>query len=124
MITILILNKNHSISNMKKLSVISVLFCSLLSFNAWAEMKEYKIVTRDHKFSPQNLDIPAGQKVKLIVENQDKTIEEFESHDLNREKIIGGGKSVNVYFGPLKAGTYKYFGEFNAETAQGTITVK
>jgi hypothetical protein len=109
---------------MKKLSVILVLFCGLFSFNAWAELQEYKIVIKDHKFTPQNLDIPAGQKVKLIVENQDKTIEEFESHDLNREKIIGAGKSVNVYVGPLKAGTYKYFGEFNQDTAQGTLTAK
>jgi plastocyanin len=114
---------------MKKLSIISILFCGLFSFNAIAsnavaEVKEYKIVIKDHKFSPQNLDIPVGEKVKLIVENQDKTIEEFESHDLNREKIVGVGKSVNIYVGPLSAGTYKYFGEFNATTAQGTITAK
>jgi len=111
------------------LSVSAVLFFSLFAFGVTssglaAEVKEYKIVIKDHKFSPQNLDIPAGQKVKLVVENQDKTIEEFESHDLNREKIVGGGKIVNIYVGPLSAGTYKYFGEFNAATAQGTITAK
>ncbi len=109
---------------MKKLLTILTLFYGLFSFNAWAEFKEYKIVIKDHKFSPQNLDIPIGEKVKLIIENQDKTIEEFESHDLNREKIVGGKKSINIYVGPLKAGTYKYFGEFNAATAQGTITAK
>jgi plastocyanin len=94
------------------------------SFNANAAVKEYKIVIKDHKFIPKNLDIPADQKVKLVVENQDKTIEEFESHDLNREKIVGGGKSINIYIGPLKAGVYEYYGEFNAATAKGTITVK
>ena len=110
---------------MKKLSAILVLVCGLFSFNAFcAEMKEYKIVIKNHKFSPQNLDIPVGVKVKLIVENKDKTIEEFDSHDLNREKIIGGGKSATVYIGPLEAGVYKYDGEFNAETAKGTITAK
>ena len=60
----------------------------------------------------------------LIVENQDKTIEVFESHDLNREKIVGAGKSIKIYIGPLEAGVYKFFGEFNQKTAQGTITVK
>ncbi len=108
----------------KKILALLIMGCSLFAANALAETKEYKIVIKNHKFEPQNLDIPADQKVKLIVENQDKTIEEFESFDLNREKIIGGGKSAAIFIGPLKSGTYKYFGEFNQETAQGTITVK
>jgi hypothetical protein len=62
--------------------------------------------------------------VKLIVENQDQSAEEFESYELNREKIVAGGKSVTVFIGPLKPGVYKFFGEFNPKTAQGTITVK
>ena len=60
----------------------------------------------------------------MIVENQDKTAEEFESHDLNREKIVGGNKEVTIFIGPLKAGIYKYVGEFNEATAKGTITAK
>ncbi|MES2677400.1 MAG: cupredoxin domain-containing protein [Pseudomonadota bacterium] len=109
---------------MKKLSAFLILAYSLFAFEAFAEFKEYKIVIKDHKFSPQNLIIPANEKVKLLVENQDKTIEEFESHDLNREKIVGGGKTASIFVGPLKAGVYKYYGEFNEKTAQGTITAK
>ncbi len=110
---------------MKKLSAILALFCVLFSFNTLAaEVKEYKIVIKDHKFSPQNVDIPAGEKVKLIVENQDQTTEEFESTDLNREKIIKGGKSSTIYIGPLTAGVYQYYGEFNADSARGTVTAK
>ncbi len=97
---------------------------SLLSFNASAQTKEFKIIIKDHKFTPANLEIPANEKVKLIVENQDKTAEEFESHDFNREKIIAAGKSGIIFIGPLKPGVYKYFGEFNPDTAKGTITVK
>ena len=97
---------------------------SLFAFYALAEFKEYKITIKNHKFSPSNLDIPANEKVKLIVENQDKSIEEFDSHDLNREKIIGAGKSATVYIGPLESGVYKYEGEFHSQTAKGTITVK
>jgi plastocyanin len=99
-------------------------FTFLSSNTLAAKTTEYKITIKNHKFSPQNLEIPAGKKVKLIVENQDSSAEEFESHDLNREKIISGNKSVIIYVGPLKAGTYKYFGEFNPKTAQGTITAK
>ncbi len=109
---------------MKKLSALLILAYSLFAFEAWAQVKEYKIVIKDHKFTPENLEISANEKVKLIVENQDKTIEEFESQDLNREKIIGGGKTASVFVGPLKTGVYKYFGEFNEKTARGTITVK
>jgi len=112
---------------MKKL-----LTCSILAFSTFLfcyaanakQMQEYKIIIKDHKFEPKNFEIPTDEKIILIVENQDKTIEEFESYDLNREKIIGGGKSIKIYIGPLKQGTYKFFGEFNQSTAQGTITVK
>ncbi|MFT7087501.1 MAG: plastocyanin [Rickettsiales bacterium] len=109
---------------MKKLFALFILSLSLFSFESFAQTKEYKIIIKDHKFNPQNLDIPIGEKVKLIIENQDKTAEEFESHDLNREKIVGGGKSIVVYIGPLKSGIYKYYGEFNQKTAQGSITAK
>jgi len=89
-----------------------------------AEMPQYPLIIKDHRFSPKNLDIPAGQKVKLVVENRDATPEEFESHDLNREKIIPGNTKAVVYVGPLQPGTYKFFGEFNPKTANGTLTVK
>jgi len=89
-----------------------------------AEMSQYQLAIKDHRFSPTNLDIPAGIKVKLVVANQDATPEEFESHDLNREKIIPGNSKAIIYVGPLQPGTYKFFGEFNPKTASGTLTVK
>lgn len=82
---------------------------------------EYTIILKDHQFSPAELVIPAGQKVKITVENHDATPAEFESYELNREKIIvGGGKAV-IFIGPLKAGTYPYFDEFHMDTTKGTI---
>ena len=70
------------------------------------------------------LTIPAHTKVKLIVYNRDPTPEEFESFELNREKVImGGGKAV-IFIGPLPPGEYPFFGEFNPQTALGTIIVK
>ena len=85
---------------------------------------EYNIVIKDHKFSPANIEVPADVKVKLVVDNQDATPEEFESYELHREKIIQGNSKAVIFVGPLKVGTYKYFGEFHEKTAQGTITVK
>ena len=83
--------------------------------------KEITITIKDHHFSPSEVKVPAGQKVKLIVDNQDATPEEFESHELGREKVIGGGKKASIFIGPLKAGNYPFFGEFNPSTAKGTI---
>ncbi|PWC56359.1 cupredoxin domain-containing protein [Azospirillum sp. TSO22-1] len=96
----------------------------LLAGSALAADNEFTIVIKDHKFQPATLEVPAGQKLVLIVDNQDATAEEFESRDFKAEKIIGGGKSAKVNVAPLKPGTYKFFGEFNMDTAQGTLVAK
>jgi plastocyanin len=81
----------------------------------------YQIEIREHLFYPSELTIPAGQKVKLLVLNQDATPEEFESFELNREKVIKGKRKAVIFIGPLRPGRYPYFGEFHPETAQGMI---
>ena len=85
---------------------------------------EYTVVIKDHKFHPATLEVPAGQKLVLIVDNQDASAEEFESRDFKAEKIIGGGKSARVNVAPLKPGEYKFFGEFHMDTAQGVLIAK
>lgn len=82
---------------------------------------EIMITIKDHKFTPAEVRVPAGQKVKLVIDNQDATPEEFESAELNREKIIPGKSKAAVYIGPLKAGKYPFMGEFNQATARGLI---
>ena len=82
------------------------------------------IVIKNHKFQPAEITIPAGKKMELIVDNQDATPEEFESHELNREKIIAGNSKARIFIGPLTPGRYPFFGEFNEATAQGVIIVK
>jgi plastocyanin len=100
------------------------LAASLLSLPALAEDANYTISIKDHKFSPDRVEIPADTKVKLLVKNLDATAEEFESHELNREKVIQGKSEAPVFVGPLKPGEYKFFGEFHQDTAQGKIIVK
>lgn len=88
------------------------------------EVPSFTIRIENHLFSPAELEIPAGQKVKLVVKNMDPTPEEFESHELGREKVIAGNSEGVIYVGPLAVGTYPYFGEFNEDTAQGKIIAK
>ncbi|MGD8926465.1 MAG: cupredoxin domain-containing protein, partial [Thioalkalispiraceae bacterium] len=75
-------------------------------------------------FVPAEITIPADTKVKLVVKNQDPTPEEFESHSMHREKVIPGGRQAIIFIGPLKPGTYEFFGEFNPKTAKGRVIVK
>lgn len=103
----------------------TALFISLLlPVIAVAEEGVYSLVIKDHLFQPTEITIPAGKKVKLLVDNQDATPEEFESHSLNREKVIAGKSKATIYIGPLTPGRYTFEGEFNAKTAQGAIIVK
>ena len=88
---------------------------------ATAADNEVAITIKDHKFTPAEIRVPAGQKVKLIIENQDATPEEFESHELNREKIIAPRSKAAIWIGPLKAGKYPFMGEFNQATAKGVV---
>ena len=97
------------------------LAAGLFAGSAVAAEPEFTIVIRNHRFEPAELKVPSGQRVKLVVDNQDKTPEEFESHSMNREKVIPGGKKATIYVGPLKPGRYTFFGEYNEKTAQGAV---
>jgi plastocyanin len=88
---------------------------------AHAGVPVYQIEIREHLFYPAELRVPAGQKIKLQVINQDATPEEFESFEMNREKVIMGKRKAIIFIGPLPPGEYPYFGEFHPETAQGVI---
>jgi hypothetical protein len=82
---------------------------------------ESSLVIKNHRFEPAELKVPANQRVKLTVHNQDTTPEEFESHALNREKVIPGGAKAVLFIGPLKPGRYAFFGEYNEATAKGVV---
>ena len=85
---------------------------------------ELLLVIKNHRFEPAELKVPVDQRIKLVVHNQDSTPEEFESHSLNREKVIPGGAKAVIYIGPLKAGRYTFFGEYNEATAKGAIVAE
>jgi plastocyanin len=119
---------------MRTIIICDVIKCSLIAIlslaaalaagAAQAEDVQATLAIRDHKFQPAELTVPAGVKIKLSIENRDATPEEFESHELNREKIVVGNGTITVFIGPLEAGRYPFFGDFHQETAQGVLVAK
>ena len=104
--------------------LLAAAFAFLASTTAIAADDEFTLVIQDHVFTPAEVVIPAGKKVKLIIENRDATPEEFDSHSLNREKVIAGKSTGTIFIGPLKPGSYPFVGEYNEKTAQGVVIAK
>ena len=105
-----------------KNSLISLFF--LAPMLALAQPPEVTIKLKEHRFAPAEVRVPANQKIKLVVVNEDRTPEEFESHELKREKVIPGNSRAQVFIGPLKPGRYPFFGEFHEATAKGVIVAE
>jgi hypothetical protein len=120
MITIIIRINNQPRNHMKNIFLISL----LLPLTALAADADYTLVIKEHRFQPAELTVPSGKKIKLLIENQDATPEEFDSYALNREKVIVGHGSATLYIGPLDSGHYAFIGEFHESTAQGAINAR
>lgn len=101
-----------------------LLISLLFPIVALAADTDFALVIKDHQFQPAEITVPSGKKFKLRIENQDATPEEFESYELNREKVIAGHGTATLYIGPLDAGRYPFFGEFHKSTAQGVIVAQ
>lgn len=101
-----------------------VCFFLLFSIKAVSAEKSYLLTIKNHVFIPSVITIPANEKVKLVIHNKDALAEEFDSFDLNREKVIFAGKKSTLFIGPLPTGEYYFFGEYHPISAQGKVVVK
>jgi plastocyanin len=106
-------------------------FLVLLGFAAIVAMapvsvraQDYVLTIKDHKFTPEELKVPANQRVIITVINNDPTAEEFESNVLKVEKVIAGNSKATVRIGPLAPGRYPFIGEFHEATAKGVVVAE
>jgi len=97
---------------------------SLLPWFTLAETPEVHVTLEHHVFTPSEVRVPANTRVKLIIHNKDDTMEEFDSFDLNREKVLFAGRKARIFIGPLSPGRYEYFGEFFPNTARAHVIVE
>ena len=102
----------------------AAIFAILLSLRpgTLSAAEAVSLAIKDHRFSPDRVSVPAGERFRIEVTNLDDTPEEFESADLKVEKIVVPGGKIAVMAGPLKPGTYKFFGDYHPDTAVGFVT--
>ncbi len=81
------------------------------------------LTIKDHQFQPARIEAPAGVKIKLLVKNEDAMAAEFESFEMNREKVVPAGQEVPVFLGPFDKGEYPFFDDFHQDT-KGVLVVR
>jgi plastocyanin len=107
---------------MMRLLVFALL--ALLGIVPRALAEQFSLTIKNHRFEPAELQVPAGQAFTLNVSNQDASPEEFESDDLDIEKVIAGGQSAVIKVEPLDPGRYEFYGEYHEDSAKGAIVAK
>lgn len=81
------------------------------------------LLLRDHAFTPERLEVPAGKKFQLVVKNDSDKPIEWESEDLDREEVVDPGRESTVFLGPLSPGEYAYFDDRHQDS-KGVLVAK
>ncbi|HYR95817.1 MAG TPA: cupredoxin domain-containing protein [Candidatus Binatus sp.] len=94
-----------------------------LAGGAHAEEMTVPLAVHDGGFEPARIKTASGAKIRLEVTNRTSSAIEFESFELNRERVIQPGQKVAVYLSGLSAGQYEFFDDFHPER-KGMLVVE
>lgn len=100
---------------------------ALLAFHAPARAQDvptFRLTLKADRFEPAELQVPAGVRFVLIVKNESAAAAEFESAELNAEKIVSPGREATIRIAPLAAGRYPFENEFNTVAKGALIAVQ
>jgi len=106
--------------------VVLLLLLLLLGLDGAPALAQYatvEIVVKNKKFEPAEVKAPANARIVIQVKNQDAVAMEFESKALKVEKVVAPNSEGVVRVGPLKAGKYEFFDDFNLSN-RGTLIVE
>lgn len=123
-------HKAHTLMPASMKSLVALLLGTALASTAFAtpasaeELASYNLAARDGRFEPALIEVPAGKRFHLEVNNEGKSAIEFESHDLKQEKVIPSGKRARVTINALQPGEYRFFDDFHQKTGQGRLVAK
>jgi hypothetical protein len=73
---------------------------------------------------PAMIEVPAGIRFKIEIENEGSDPVEFENIELHLEKVLAGGAKSYVVINGLKPGTYTFFDDFHPNTGKVQVVVK
>ena len=96
---------------------------AVLAGAAHADEMVVPLAVHDGGFEPARLKTASGAKIRLEVTNQTAAAIEFESFELNRERVIQPGQKVAVYLSGLSAGEYEFFDDFHPDR-KGVLVVE
>lgn len=113
-------------------SVIShALFIALLWLGlGWAtgaqaqELPTFEVIAKEGRLLPARLEVPAGQRIKLVIRNQGKGPIEFENLNMRVEKVLAPGASSFVVLPKLKPGEHEFIDEFHMDTGRMWVIAK
>ncbi|MBI1821463.1 MAG: cupredoxin domain-containing protein [Nitrospirae bacterium] len=100
----------------------------LAFFLFWTSISHGENIIRStikgQKFNPDEIHIKSDTPVVFQVTNEDSVPVEFESLDLNKEKIVWPGKTIDIPLKGLKPGVYEFFSDFGPKDLKGKIIVE
>ena len=105
-------------------ALLSAVLAMLASTALSQDLPVYKLVARDGAFEPKTIEVAAGKKFKIEINNEGKGPMEFESKDLKQEKVLAAGAKSSVVINGLKPGTYVFFDEYHPDAPKGQIVAK
>jgi Cupredoxin-like domain len=73
---------------------------------------------------PAIIEVPAGIRFKIEIENEGSDPVEFENIELHLEKVLAGGAKSYVVINGLNPGTYTFFDDFHPNTGKVQVVVK
>lgn len=88
------------------------------------ELPTFAVVVKDGRFTPDRLEVPAGRRLKLTLQNDGPGPLEFENDDMHVEKVLSAGARSFVVLPPLKPGEYSFIDEFNPITGELTVIAR
>ena len=81
------------------------------------------LAVHEHGFEPAEIEAAAGARIRLEITNRTPAAIEFESFELNRERVVQPGQTAAVYVSGLAAGRYEFFDDFHQER-RGVLVAK
>jgi len=68
-----------------------------------APLPNYDVTIADGVFTPEKIEVPAGQRFKITIQNTGSSPAEFENLSMRVEKVLGPGVKSFVVIHPSRA---------------------